>query len=124
MNVQTGASDNVRAVNRVKHGALLALAAATVASGCTTLSDNDAVARVDDAELSANELVELVGGADTETATDASIAREAIGSWIGEKLPTERDADDASELYSQGILASGTLCSRAMVTEFADDRDG
>ena len=123
MNVQTGASDNVRPVNRVKHGALLALAAATVASGCTTFSDNDAIARVDDAELSPDQLIELIGAVDPETATDANVAREAIGIWIGERLPTERDAGDAPKLYNQGILASGSLCSRAMVTEVAADRD-
>ena len=114
----------MRPVNRVKHGALLALAAATVASGCTTFSDNDAVARVDDEELSADALTELLGGPDGgEVPTDANIARQAIGNWIGERLPTDRDAGDAPKLYNQGLMASGTLCSRAMVTEAAGDRD-
>ena len=67
---------------------LLPLAAATLATGCTTFSDNDAVARVNDVELSSETLAELARSfPDNNTGvsaaeTDATHARSVAGLWI------------------------------------------
>ncbi len=60
---------------------LFALSAAT--SGCSTFSDADAAARVNDTELSPDQLSSLVDvlaqGADP---TDAEVVRQTIGLWV------------------------------------------
>jgi len=103
-------------VNRVKTGALLAIAAATIGSGCTTFSDNDLVARVDSDELSTDDLVELIGSDGSgDIADDANIARQAITGWISERLPALPDVGQAPTLYPQGYLVAGSTCIQLLV---------
>ena len=56
---------------------------APLIAGCSTFSDNDAIARVGGTEMSSSELAtyrELVGGTD-ENQADATITRSAISIW-------------------------------------------
>lgn len=110
MSVPTGPSDNVRPVKRVKHGVLLAIAVAGVTSGCTTFSDNDAVARVDDVELSSDELQERLPAFVEGQAVPADDARDAINGWILEQV-----GGDPSASYDMGLEASGSVCVDVMV---------
>lgn len=93
---------------------LLPLSIAIVATGCTTFSDNDAVARVDDVELTRDEfddrLTEL--GVGTADVVPLDPVRDEIGTWINEQLVTDIDI---GALYDQGAAVSGVVCLRAMV---------
>lgn len=95
---------------------LLPLSIALVASGCTTFSDNDAVARVGDVELTRDDfderLIELgVGAADV---VPLEPVRDEIGTWINEQLVADIDL---GALYDQGAAASGVVCLSAIVVE-------
>ena len=95
---------------------LLPLTIALAATGCTTFSDNDAVARVDDVELTRDEfddrLVELgVGAADV---VPLEPVRAEIGAWINQQLVADVDV---GALYDQGAAASGIVCLSAIVVE-------
>ena len=93
---------------------LFALSAA--ASGCSTFSDADAAARVDDTELSPDGLAELIDvisvpqGGDPN---DAEVVRQTIGLWIqvevinaglddaGTPLTDVQESDARTQLESQ-----------------------
>jgi hypothetical protein len=49
-------------------------------TGCSTFSDNDAAARVDDQELTHDELADLVEGLDTSISAEG--AREQVQNWV------------------------------------------
>lgn len=95
---------------------LLPLSIAVVATGCTTFSDSDAVARVDDVELTRDEfddrLAELGVGADAVVPLDP--VRDEIGTWINQQLVADIDV---GALYDQGAEVSGVVCLRAIVVE-------
>lgn len=114
MNTGSGSttSDNVRPVKRVKHGVLLILAAAAVVSGCTTFSDNDAVARVDDEELSAEALSERLGEPVEGLPADGDAARDAINGWILEQV-----GGSAADVYALGVESSGTVCVQVLLVD-------
>lgn len=100
----------------LRRSLLVLLPLAVLATGCSTFSDSDAVARVDDEELSRTEfderLAELgVGGSEV---IPLEPVRDEIGSWINEQLVA--DVDVAS-LYDEGPEASGVVCLRAIVVE-------
>jgi parvulin-like peptidyl-prolyl isomerase len=83
---------------------LLALALAAVLTGCTTFSDNDAAARVDEVELTDEMLDELVGLVpDPETgavgeATSADAARRAMTFWLQAQVLEQVLADAGIEV--------------------------
>lgn len=87
---------------------LLTLAAATLAAGCTTFSDNDAAARVGDDELSDEMLDELVGlvsdpqtgGAGDPTSGDS--VRNALTFWVRAQV-LEQLVDDAGVEISDTV---------------------
>ena len=89
---------------------------AVVATGCTTFSDNDAVARVDDAELTRDEfddrLLELGVGASDVLPLEP--VRAEIGNWINDQLVADVDV---AALYDEGPEASGVACLSAIVVE-------
>jgi hypothetical protein len=95
---------------------LLPLSIAIVATGCTTFSDNDAVARVDDIELTRDEfddrLTEL--GVGTADVVPLDPVRDEIGTWINQQLVADIDI---GALYDQGTAVSGVVCLRAIVVE-------
>ncbi len=89
---------------------------AVVATGCTTLSDNDAVARVDGVELTRDEfddrLLEL--GVGVSDVLPLEPVRDEIGNWINDQLVAEVDV---AALYDEGPEASGVACLSAIVVE-------
>lgn len=80
------------------------VAAAATLSSCATFSDNDAIARVGDEELSRADLAD-----DTGDATDAGSVRAAISAWIGSRLP-QPNADDYLARYAAGPVESRVAC--------------
>lgn len=90
----------------------VAVTGATLGTGCTTFSDNDAVARVNDIELSSAELRERADarGAPQDEALAADAVRQEIGVWIDEQLVGATDPAVSAETYEQGLLASGSIC--------------
>lgn len=129
-------TDSVRRVNRRLLTILLPLAAATLAAGCTTFSDADAVARVDDTELSASELDELLDAQQIpdEARGDLELVRPVISQWI-EQTAVENGLFSAElidaipeqqllALYADGIEAAGVICVRLIVTTSAETAAG
>jgi hypothetical protein len=113
-------------VNRRLLTILLPLAA--VAAGCTTFSDNDAAARVDDTELTTEVLEELVvlipdpqSGAPGEP-EDANAVRNALTFWIQTQVLgdiidsggieiTDATIDEATQQASSQLATFGELSS-------------
>ena len=109
-------SGSVRQVLRRSLTILLPLSIALVATGCTTFSDNDAVARVNDVELTRDDfderLIEL--GVGTTDVVPLEPVRDEIGVWIYEQLVADVDV---GALYARGAAVSGVVCLRAIVVE-------
>ena len=86
----------------------------TVASGCATFSDNDAVARVDDVSLSRDDfearLTEL--GATDQDVISAEPVRAELTRWIQSQLIVE---EEAAAMYDAGLEESGTVCINVIV---------
>jgi hypothetical protein len=103
-------------VNRRLLTILLPLATASLAAGCTTFSDNDAVARVNDVELSSEmlraRLTEIE--APTDVALDANQVRQDIAAWIRSESV---DPSQAEAAYANGAEASGTVCPQVIVID-------
>lgn len=110
----------MRAVLRRSLTVLLAVGLTAVAAGCTTFSDNDAVARVGDAELTRDafetQLTDL-GVSDTDVLS-ADAVRSEITTWILEQLATlPVDEDALAADYDAGVATSGALCLAAIVVQ-------
>ena len=98
----------------------LALGLAVVAAGCTTFSDTDAIARVNDVEFTQDEFeTELrSAGVTSDQVVNAEAVRGLITSWIQEQLaglPVDEAALAAR--YDGGAAASGSMCIAALVVE-------
>ena len=95
---------------------LLVLAAATLTAGCTTFSDNDLAARVDDAEYSRYELVTELQelGATDEQLTAADIARSQVSAWIADRVSEASDPTLVAAAYANGVFESGSICVEAV----------
>jgi hypothetical protein len=106
----------VRQVLRRSLTILLPLTIALAATGCTTFSDNDAVARVDDVELTRDEFDERLTelGVSGDDVVPLDPVRDEIGTWINEQLVADIDV---GALYDQGAEVSGTACLSAIVVE-------
>lgn len=100
-------------VNRHRLTILLPLAAVLIA-GCSGFSDNDAVARVDDAELTSSQLSELVEVLTQADPSDGEASRSAIGQWVQIEAVktrleqsnitlTEEEIDEATEQMSSVV---------------------
>lgn len=98
----------------------LILAAAV--SGCTTFSDNDAVARVGDAELGQDEFEERLAavGITTDQTVPLDPARAELTRWIAGQLV---DTEAIAEQYDAGPDAGGSICLSAIVTETEADAE-
>ena len=96
------------------------LTLAVVASGCTTFSDNDAVARVGDAELGQDEFEERLAavGITTDQTVPLDPARTELTLWIQSQLV---DTAALAEQYDAGPATSGSICLSAIVTETKAD---
>lgn len=103
---------------------LLAVAAtgALLGSGCTTFTDNDAIARVGDIELSSEALRERAAarGAPAEGALDGDAVRQEVGAWIDEQLVGMIDPQQAAASYADGLIASGSICVQVIIVDPAD----
>jgi hypothetical protein len=117
---------SVRRVNRRLPLVLSVAAIVALTAGCTTFSDSSNIARVDDATLTEDDfqaqLTEL--GAPSDQLLPAEAVRAQITTWIQEQIAADDgpgvDADEAAELYDQGLASSGTTCISGIVVE---DRD-
>ncbi len=129
------ATDSVQRVNRRLMTILLPLAAASLTAGCTTFSDADAVARVGDTELSADQLDDLLAEQQfpEEARSDLTLVRPVISGWIEETAienglfsPELIEAIPDAELlalYDQGIATAGVTCVGLMVAETPEAGD-
>jgi hypothetical protein len=88
-----------------------ALVGAVTLSSCSTFSDNDAVARVGDVELTRDTLEEFVhdylattGEVPTQVAGDGY--RQIIGAWVIEELIRQKLADDGVQPTDADITAA------------------
>jgi hypothetical protein len=95
---------------------LLPLALAAVATGCGTFSDNDAIARVNDTELSQDEFAQQLSdlGVTDQDVVPLEPARAEITRWIQSALV---DEDQIVALYDAGPATSGVACIQAIVVE-------
>jgi PPIC-type PPIASE domain len=101
---------------------LLALALAAVVAGCTTFSDNDAAARVDDVELTDAQLEELVGiYPDPETGavgevTSGDAVRSAMTFWVQAQVFGQAIADAGVEIDDAAIDEATQTASTQLPT--------
>ncbi len=88
---------------------ILPLTAALLAGGCSTFSDQDAIARVDDVELKQEQLDEILplvtSGADLPPEAIAGATRTAISVWL------------EAQVFSQAIENSGVGLDPASLDE-------
>ena len=98
---------------------LLALAVATLAGGCTTFSDGDAAARVGDVEYTHDDLVAELEelGATPEQLVQAEITRSQVSAWVAERVTEAQDPSLASEVYADGLFASGSTCLEVIAVD-------
>ncbi|RLE26233.1 MAG: hypothetical protein DRJ50_01385 [Actinobacteria bacterium] len=97
---------------------LIPLTLAVVVSGCGTFSDNNAIARVNDTELSQEQFEQQLTdlGATDQDVVPLDPARAAITSWIQGVLI---DEEQIADLYDSGPAVSGVVCLQAIVVEDA-----
>ena len=103
-------------VNRRSLTIAVPLALAVLASGCTTLPDNDVAARVDGTELGQDEFEQRLAaaGITTDQAVPLDPARAELTLWIQSQLV---DAADVAAQYDAGPAVGGSICLSAIVTE-------
>jgi hypothetical protein len=103
-------------VRRRSLSILIPVALAVLVSGCETFSDNNAIARVNDTELSQDEFEQqLTGlGASDQDVIPLDPARAEITRWIQATLI---DQDQIAGLYDAGPATSGVVCLQAIVVE-------
>ncbi len=99
--------------------ALLVLAAATLAGGCTTFSDSDAAARVGDVEYTHDELVAELEelGATPEQLVQAEITRGQVSAWVAARVTEAQDPSLTSAVYADGLFASGSICLEVIAVD-------
>lgn len=101
---------------------LLPLTLAAITAGCSTLSDNDVVARVNDVELTGDEfdarLTELgVTGAEV---VPLEPVRAELTRWIQQQLVP---ADEIAAIYDAGAAEAGVVCVSAIVVTDQEGAD-
>ena len=93
---------------------LLPLTLAAVTAGCSTLSDSDVVARVNDVELTSDEfdaqLSEL--GVTGDEVVPLDPVRAELTRWIQQQLVP---ADEIAAIYDAGPAEAGVVCISAIV---------
>lgn len=118
----------MRTVNRRLLTILFPFVAASLAAGCSTFSDNDAAARVNDVELSNDALVEIanfLSEGSTQLATgpgDADEARNVLGIWVqAQALAALRASDDVTLTETERDAATAQLSSSTVFAELSDE---
>jgi len=109
-------------VNRRSLTIAAPLALAALASGCSTLSDNDVAARVDDTELSQDEFEQRLAdaGITTDQAVPLDPARAELTLWIQNQLV---DPAEVAVQYDAGPAVGGSICLSAIVVETEDEAE-
>ncbi len=101
---------------------LLPLAAVLVA-GCASFSDNDAVARFDEVELGADELVDLMSAIRPPNVegdpTDANAARDVISTWVRIEAVKQK-LDDDGVAVTDAQLDEATTQMSSLVPDFTE----
>ncbi len=101
---------------------LLPLTLAAVTAGCSTFSDSNVVARVNDVELTNDDfearLTEL--GVTDADVVQLEPVRAEISRWIQQQLVP---ADEIAAIYDTGAAQAGVVCVSAIVVADADAAD-
>jgi hypothetical protein len=112
---------SVRHVNRRFSLVVSVAAIATLTSACSTFSDSDNIARVDDATLTGDDLeTQLTDlSVPTDQALPGDAVRAQITTWIQEQLasgdtPALSDEELATR-YDAGFDSSGVVCANGIV---------
>jgi len=109
-------------VNRRSLTIAVPLALAVLASGCTTLPDNDVAARVDGTELGQDEFEQRLAaaGITTDQAVPLDPARAELTLWIQNQLV---DPAEVAVQYDAGPAVGGSICLSAIVVETEDEAE-
>ncbi len=101
---------------------LLPLTLAAVTAGCSTFSDSDVVARVNDVELTSDEfdaqLSEL--GVTGDEVVPLDPVRAELTRWIQQQLVP---ADEIAAIYDAGAAEAGVVCVSAIVVADQETAD-
>lgn len=104
----------MRQVHRRSLTFLIPVTLAVVVSGCATFADSNAIARVNDVELTQDDfeqqLIDL--GVSNQDIVPLEPARAEITRWIQTALV---DEDQVAVLYDSGPATSGVVCLQAIV---------
>jgi hypothetical protein len=116
---------SVRHVNRRFSLVLSVAAIATLTSACSTFSDSENIARVDDATLTGDDLeTQLTDlSVPTDQALPGDAVRAQITTWILEELASSDTAPSDEELatrYDAGFDSSGVVCANGIVVADED----
>jgi hypothetical protein len=97
------------------------LAAASLGAGCSTVDsvDSDASARVNDAELSPEDLTELVDVLSDGQVTNGDAIRSTLSTWVLVEVAGAQFESDGTELTDDEFAAAETTLS-AGLPAFAD----
>jgi hypothetical protein len=106
----------VRQVLHRRLSILIPIALGILVSGCATFSDNNAIARVNDIELSQDDFEQQLTdlGVSDQDVVPLDPARAEITRWIQAALI---DQDQIAVLYDAGPATSGVVCLQAIVVE-------
>jgi mevalonate kinase len=99
---------------------------ASSAAGCSTFTDADSAARVNDSELSADELSELadaVATIRTEEPTSGDVVRAAINAWVFSEIFDAQLTANDTPLTSDLLTAADAQLREGLAgfTEFSDN---
>lgn len=107
---------------------ILPLTAALLAGGCTTFSDSDAIARVDDVELKQEQLDEILplvtSGADVPPEAFAGATRTAISVWLEAQVFSQAVTNSGVELDQAALDDSTARLSSQFPDDFSTLSDG
>ena len=98
--------------------AVAVLAASSLGAGCSTV-ENDASARVNDTELSPDELTELVDVVGQGEVTNGDAVRSTIQTWVLVEVAGAQLEADGTELTDDELAAAETVLSDGL-PGFAD----
>ena len=119
-------ADIVPGVIRPRLMLLLPLAAVLIAS-CTSFSDNDAVARFEEIELSTGELTDLMAALSPPNVqsdpTNADAVREMITTWVQIEAVKHR-LDDDGVIVSDAERDDATTQLASFIADFTELSDG
>ncbi len=81
---------------------------ASSVAGCSTFTDSNAAARVDDTELSADQLADLVSVLGADDPTNGDVVRNAIQLWVLVEVARAQLEADGTPVTSEELTAADT----------------